>query len=46
MGWGDVGDAGGDDGGVLSPWGEGGWAWSEGGCGGLKALLDRCPPPL
>lgn len=45
VGWGDAGDAGGHGGGALSLWGEGGWAWAEADCSGLKALLD-CYLPL
>lgn len=45
VGWADAGDAGGRGGGVLSLWGERGWAWAEADCGALNALLD-CYLPL
>lgn len=44
VGWGDVGDAGGHDGGVLRLCGGFGSASVERGCGGIKALLDCCLP--
>lgn len=43
VGW---GDAGGHGGGVLRLWGDGGWAWAEADCGGLKAHLDGYLPLL
>lgn len=47
MGWryGDVGDAGGHDGGILSLWGEGGQVWAETDAGS-NAPLDCCLPLL
>lgn len=46
VGWGDAGAAGGHGGGVLSLWGEDGWAWAEDDCGGLRTLPGCYPPPL